>query len=326
MSVRASPLRGRFKDGCGKIATTSREQMKCAKVRHATLRSRPTPQGAASDNSKSGSKMVAEKGSWTFQPLGWARFAGLSLACAIASWPTPAKAIVNTQPLFRDVTTQAPYAFTARAGVDLQRGNTRLLVFDAAVAARAKWGDHELLLSGAHTRSSASGTELGNRSFGHLRYRYWVEGRFQWEVYGQIAQDRFQLLAFRGVGGTGPRFMAFKSTTLEWTLGLSYMYEVEQVEDSIDYPDGLTRKAHRANLSHRIRLDYKALTLQQVIYLQPSFLNLTNYRVLHELDCALEVFEHFSLTWTLSQSRDSIAPSDVVPFDNRLLAGVKADF
>lgn len=245
----------------------------------------------------------------------------------LSLWAQDAGAIVNTQPLFSEVTTQAPYAVTGRAGLDVQRGNTRLLLLSASLAGRAKWDAHEFLLSGAHERSNASGTTLSNRTFGHLRYRYWLEGRIQWELYGQVSQDEFQLIAIRSVAGTGPRFMPFKNTVFEWTVGGNYMYEVERVENSIDFPNGVTRKTHRVNFHSRARLDYKALTLRQVLYLQPSLIDpINNIRLLHELDCAVEVFEHFSLTWTFFQSWDSIAPSDVVPYFTRLYSGIKFDF
>lgn len=252
------------------------------------------------------------------------------LSCAalalLTTWALPGSAIVTTQPLFNGVTNAGPYAVMGRIGIDLQRGNTALLVLSVSLAGRLRWDDHEWLLSGAHDRSTANSEQIGNKSFAHLRYRYWLNQHLQWELFGQLDQDRFRLMRVRALAGTGPRFVPYKSDLFEWEIGTAYFYEVEQMEASVDFPDGLTRKTHRANISSSARLDYKDLTLRQVIYMQPALSNLSNIRVLHEIDCAFQVLDHFSLTWTFTQSRDSIAPSDVVPFDNRLLAGVKADF
>ncbi len=237
-----------------------------------------------------------------------------------------ALAIVNTQPLFKDLDGDSGYDLQARSGLDLQRGNTELLVINVALAARARFSNHELLLSGAHDRSAARNEKLSNKSFVHQRYRYGLAPWLQWELYGQLAQDKFRLIESRILGGLGPRFVPLRLKLFEWTLGLSYFYEVERVVHSVDFPEGRTRKTHRANLFSRARLEYKNLTLVQLLYAQPALNDPRNIRVLHQIDAAVPISNHLSLTWTFSQSRDSIAPSDVRPLDLRLIGGIKVDF
>lgn len=239
--------------------------------------------------------------------------------------PTSASAqIVNTAPLFRDVRDK-PWALMGKGEFDVQRGNTQLLVLSAQLATRAQWRAWELLLTGAHERATANNEQLGNRTFGHLRSRYWFNRMVQWETFGQLAQDRFRLLTARGLGGTGFRYVPFHIDYFEWSLSAAYMYEVEQLDGSVDFPDGITRKTSRGSFSSTARLDYQKITLRQTFFVQPALRDWLNFRVLHELDFAISVTKYLSVTWTLSQLRDSIAPSDVLPYDNRFKAGLQVD-
>lgn len=103
------------------------------------------------------------------------------------------------------------------------------------------------------------------------------------------------------------------------------MYEVEQIDGSVDFPNGLTRKTSRANFASTARLDYEKVSLRQTFFVQPALRDWLNFRVLHELEFALSVTEYLSVTWAFSQLRDSIAPSDVLPYDNRFKAGIQLD-
>ena len=78
---------------------------------------------------------------------------------------------MNTDTLFRDISND-PLALTAEGTVNVQQGNTSLLVLEVSAGGRFRKQSHEVLLNGAHSQSNASGEVIGNRSFGHLRYRY----------------------------------------------------------------------------------------------------------------------------------------------------------
>ncbi len=246
-------------------------------------------------------------------------------ALLLLSFSLPAHAqIVNTETLFRNIADD-PLALTAGGTVDIQQGNTQLLVLEFDAGGRFRRGAHEVLLNGAHAQSSASEKQIGNKSFGHLRYRYWLSNFVQAEAFGQLAQDRFRLISLRTLAGLGPRFIPFKNKMFEWAIYCAYFYEVERVDGSVDFPNGKTRKTNRANIASTARLDYKKLTIRQTIYAQPALNNPTNIRVLHQLDFAVAISDYLSLTWALEQTRDSIAPSDVVPYDNSLKGGLKLD-
>ncbi len=248
---------------------------------------------------------------------------GLLLSILIGT-ETASAQIVNTVPLFRDGK-ERPFSLLVEGSIDRQHGNTNLMVLGLNLAARARYERSEWLLNGNHERSSQNSQLIGNRSFAHLRYRYYLSQRLQWEVFAQIAQDRFRLMTVRSLGGTGPRFIPVEFDPLTWTLATSYLYEVERIEGSVDFPNGLTRKNHRANFMSSTRVDLEGATIQQTFYLQPLLFDASNIRVLHLLEISFNLNKYLSLRCSLEQSLDTIAPSDVVPFDNRFRASLKLD-
>lgn len=239
----------------------------------------------------------------------------------------PARAqIVNTEPLFRHEDHSKPVAITAEGNVNEQSGNTDLFVLGVSGAGRLRLGKNEWLLSGSHERASAMDELLRNRTFGHLRYRRYLTERVQLELYGQIAQDRFRLMTRRFLVGAGPRFIPVKTAPLTWTVAASHMYEVERLDNSIDFPQGITRKRHRLNIMSNTRVDLEKLTLQQTIYAQPAWANVSNIRIFHLLTAQAALSELVSVTWSVEQALDMIAPSDVKKLDARFKGGLKFDF
>jgi hypothetical protein len=101
------------------------------------------------------------------------------------------------------------------------------------------------------------------------------------------------------------------------------MFEHEELAESIDLPQGVTRNTHRLNLKSGPRLDHDDFTARQTIFVQPALDDFSNVRVLHQFEVSLHVKEFLSLRWSLEQALDSIAPSTVAPLDTTLKVGVK---
>lgn len=250
----------------------------------------------------------------------WVSFARIFLALFGFSGAVSAQ-IVNTEGLFRaDDGNRARFAADGNFSKD--QGNTNLFVFGASAAGRVRIRDHEWLLSANHERASAQDELVGNRSFSHVRYRHYVTDRFQIEAYGQAAQDRFRLMTHRFVAGIGPRFVPVLVGPLTWTLAGSHMYEVERLDNSADF-DSLTRKRQRLNLTSSATVEFEKVTLQQTFYVQPAWADPSNIRVLHLLSARATLSEYVSVSWSLEQALDTIAPSDVRALDVRFRSGLR---
>jgi hypothetical protein len=229
--------------------------------------------------------------------------------------------IVNTEGLFRQEDEKLA-SFASEAILNKDQGNTNLFVLGTNAAGRLRLRDHELLLSASHERASAQDDLVGTRSFAHLRYRHYFTDRFQAEAYGQVAQDLFRLMTHRFVAGIGPRFVPVRVAPLTWTLAFSHMYEVERLDNSADF-DLLVRKRQRLNLTSSAQIEFDRVSLQQTFYVQPAWADPTNIRVLHLLSARATVSKYLSVSWSLEQVFDSIAPSDVRTLDVRLRSGLR---
>lgn len=254
------------------------------------------------------------------------REAGAALALLLFAlvWMRPAigrAQIVNTESLFRHEHDK-PGSFLLQGNLSRDQGNTDLFVLGAQAAGRLRRGDHEGLFNASHEEASAADEQVGNRSFSHLRYRYYVSDLVQGEIYGQVSRDRFRLMTSRFVVGAGPRFVPVLVGPFKWVVAASHMYEVERLDDSADF-ESLTRKRHRLNVMSSSRVEFERVTLQQTLYVQPAWVDPTNIRVFHVLSAQASLGKYVSVTWSLEQALDTIAPSDVVPLDVRFRSGLK---
>lgn len=229
--------------------------------------------------------------------------------------------IVNTESLFRHEHDK-PASLVLMGNLSKDQGNTELFVLGGQVAARARKGDHEGLFNASHERASAQDALVGNRSFSHLRYRYYLAELVQGEVYGQVAQDRFRLMTSRFVVGAGPRFVPVLIGPFVWVVAASHLYEVERLDDSADF-DSLVRKRHRLSVMSSAGVQFEKVTIQQTFYLQPAWADPTNIRVFHLFNAQVSLGKYVSVTWALEQSLDTIAPSDVRPLDVHFRSGLK---
>lgn len=238
--------------------------------------------------------------------------------------PSMSAQIVNTEPLFRN--SEKAYSLLVEGSVERQEGNTEKLDLELRSAGRYRKGNHEGLVSGALERESESDRPIANKTFGHVRYRYYLTQRIQGEVYFQAEQDLFRLMTLRALWGVGPRFIPVKLAPLTWTLGVSTFYEVERLAKSVDFAEGTTRRTHRLNVMSSARINLDPVTLHQVFYLQPAWRDFSNARILHLFEAELAVSKHISVKSSLVQALDTIAPSSVRSFDNTLRGSLKLDF
>lgn len=103
-------------------------------------------------------------------------------------------------------------------------------------------------------------------SFGHLRYRYSPADRLWLEALVQIGENRFQDIDIRNLVGAGPRYTAIRYLGFEWSLGLAYVFEYEQLGGDVDFPRGTERFTHRWSATSSARFDHGFLTIRQVMF------------------------------------------------------------
>jgi len=137
--------------------------------------------------------------------------------------------------------------------------------------------------------SKAAGANYANAGIQHLRYNYKINNWLAPEVFTQVQFNKILHVNFRWLLGTGPRFTIVKNKSLRIYTGLSYMYEYEELVNSI------YDRNHR--LSSYVSLSYKLGENASIInttYYQPLFNNFTDYRVSSQTDMKIQFAKHFA--------------------------------
>lgn len=248
------------------------------------------------------------------------------LSVAIAVRPQ----IINVQPLIatdEGGKRKEGFTWTAEAGIDARRGNTRLFSVTGNSVLQYRHGRHLFfaMVRGEYAENPTAA--YVDKDLEHLRYRVWLTGILSAEAFVQHDRDAFRRLALRGITGFGPRVHLVESYGLNVASGLSYMLEVERV-GSGDFADaGQETLVHRA--SYYVLLTSKVherVTLGNIVYLQPRLDRFRDVRVLSEASLLVKATDHFSLKLSLASSYDSRPPVGVDPLDTTMKSTLGVSF
>src|SRR5262249_25742731 len=115
-----------------------------------------------------------------------------------------------------------------------------------------------------------SDARFSNQDLEHLRYRLAVTGPLFGEIFVQHDHDEFRRLALRALWGAGPRVELKFPGQMEMAAGVSYMMEMERLQQG-PWPDsGEKQLNHRLSAYTAINVHMaKRVTLGHTLYVQP---------------------------------------------------------
>jgi hypothetical protein len=155
-------------------------------------------------------------------------------------------------------------------------------VFNSSLSLQKKSTDLKTtwLVLGSAEISKAKGEDFENSSFFHLRYSHKLKDRIRWEAFNQVQANLPIGLKFRYLAGTGPRFRVIYSSTFNLYLGSVYMYEYDELRDSVEPARHVGRSS--SYLSLAVSIPAIRANLTSTTYYQPRFADLHDFRVLTE--------------------------------------------
>jgi putative salt-induced outer membrane protein YdiY len=252
------------------------------------------------------------------------RFASAIVLLSLVLTARPAKAqIVNIQPLLGHGQ-QDGHLVEFSGAVEHRTGNLDLFFGKAGLLASYVANRHRVISSSSYELGIKNDAEYVHAAFSHLRYQYYATKLFAWETWVQGASNRFKRLSFRGLAGTGPRLEFFGQGPFRLSMGVHYMFELEELRSSPDATDALEEASHRSNSYLSFSWDLLAnLVLTETLYFQPR-LNApaTDFRLANEVHVTAKVTRHFGLGTTFQVAYDSQPPEAVTRLDTALFASV----
>ncbi|MGW8248235.1 MAG: DUF481 domain-containing protein [Acidiferrobacterales bacterium] len=205
---------------------------------------------------------------------------------------------------------------------DLASGNTNSQRF--SFGNRLQWdsGNKTNFIITSYSYGESSGVRDVNKGFIHLRHIEHINQKWAWESFGQMEQNEFTRLEYRGLIGGGVRHTLRQDDDKSGVyLGLGGFYSTERLDDNT------TTSLVRANIYFVIKHKLNDTNrFMSTTYYQPAIDNPDNFRALEQLTYEIAINKKLDLLLSLDITHNSQPPSGVEPTDTGFHTGIKYKF
>jgi putative salt-induced outer membrane protein YdiY len=205
---------------------------------------------------------------------------------------------------------------------DLLSGNTDSK--HASFGNRLQWdyGNKTNFIITSYSYGESSGVRDVNKGYIHLRHIEHLNQKWAWESFGQIEQNEFTRLNYRGLIGGGVRRTLHQDDDKSGMyLGLGGFYSTETLDDNT------TTNLVRSNIYFVIKRKLNDTNrFMSTTYYQPAIDGPDNFRVLEQLTYEIAINKKLNLSISLDVSHNSQPPAGVQPTDTGFHTGIKYSF
>jgi hypothetical protein len=204
------------------------------------------------------------------------------------------------------------------------RGNSetdRLDLSPAIVIIKKK---NEFKAFGGYGLLSQADNIILNTGYIHVRHNFKISNAIRTFEFYQLQFNNVLLLDKRELVGAGLRFVILDLDSLGISFNTGAMRELEVLdENSLPTDEILETRYYRATLTSSIRYQFnKILRLDNVVYYQPYLGDLSDYRLLNDLNLSFTINNYLNLIISLSTRYDSRPPSALETLDNIISFGI----
>ncbi|WP_432411818.1 DUF481 domain-containing protein [Rasiella sp. SM2506] len=199
--------------------------------------------------------------------------------------------ILNAESL-RKVTDTSGFSGAASVNFALKRNVNDFITLGSDIHLQYKNKNHLALFKNDVNFQKIEGEKFENSLISHLRYNYRFHPGIAWEVYTQGQYNKINLIEFRGLVGTGPRFKLTNSEKYKFYLGTSAMYEYEEVTDGVTPIQRSFRGSSYVSFSF---YPSEHVSIISTTYYQPLFRDVSDYRISSQSSLLVGLFTNFSV-------------------------------
>ncbi|MEZ4874235.1 MAG: DUF481 domain-containing protein [Flavobacteriaceae bacterium] len=191
----------------------------------------------------------------------------------------------------RKVTDTSGWSGAMNLNFELKRNTNDFVSLGSNIHLQYKMEKHLVLFKNDVSFEKIEGENFDNSLVSHFRYNYRFHERIAWEAFLQGQYNKINLINFRGLLGTGPRFKLTNSEKYKCYLGTLAMFEYEEVDDGTPYQRnfrGSTYFSFSLYPSDRV-------SLVSTTYYQPKLDAFSDYRISSETALLVTLFTNFGL-------------------------------
>lgn len=214
---------------------------------------------------------------------------------------TVSSQILNAESL-RKVTDTSGYSGSLSASIALKRNVNDFVTISSDIHIQYKMKDHLILFKNEVAFQKIEGQDFDNSLISHIRYNYRFHPRIAWEIFLQGQYNKINLIDFRGLMGTGPRFKLTQSEKYKFYLGTLVMYEHEKVTDGVTP----TQKDFRGSTYLSFSMyPTEHITIISTTYYQPRIDKFNDYRISSQSSLLVGLFKNFALKTSYTFTYDT---------------------
>ena len=231
------------------------------------------------------------------------RFVLICLVCFLMFFisETATSQILNAESL-RKVTDTSGYSGSASLDFQLKRNVNDFFTISSNVHLQYKMNNHLVLFKNDVDFQKIEGEKLSNSFISHLRYNYKITPIIAWEAFLQGQYNKVNLINFRGLAGTGPRFKLSKLENYKFYLGSLIMYEYEEVLDTVTP----IQRDIRGSIYFSFSLyPTEHISIISTTYYQPKLSAFKDYRISSQSSLLVGLFKNFALKTSYTFTYDA---------------------
>ena len=209
--------------------------------------------------------------------------------------------ILNAESL-RKVTDTSGFSGSISASLALKRNVNDFVTISSDIHLQYKMKKHLILFKNDVAFQKIEGQDFDNSLISHFRYNYRFHPRIAWEAFSQGQYNKVNLINFRGLIGTGPRFKLTTSEKYKFYLGTLVMFEYEEVDDGITP----IQKDFRGSTYLSFSLyPTEHITIISTTYYQPQLDKVSDYRISSQSSLLVELLKNFALKTSYTFTYDA---------------------
>jgi len=199
--------------------------------------------------------------------------------------------ILNAESL-RKVTDTSGWSGSASVNFALKRNTNDFFTINSDIHVQYKMNKHLVLFKNQVNFEKIEEEKFTNNGISHLRYNYRFHERIAWEFFLQGQYNKVNLIDFRGLAGTGPRFKLTTSENYKFYLGILIMYEQEELSDGTM----VSRTVRNSSYLSFSLYPTDRITVVSTTYYQPRISDFSNFRISSQSSLAIDLFSDFAFT------------------------------
>ena len=199
--------------------------------------------------------------------------------------------ILNAESL-RKVTDTSGFSGASSFNFALKRNVNDFFTLGSDIHLQYKNKKHLAIFKNDVNFQKIEGEKFENSFISHLRYNYRFHSQVAWEAFSQGQYNKINLINFRALVGTGPRFKVTKSESYKMYIGPLVMFEYEEVDDGIT---PLQRNVRGSTYFSCSLYPTDHISFVSTTYYQPLFSKISDYRISSQSSLIIGLFTNFAI-------------------------------